>query len=174
MIEMDDAGTGCPILGEVYVARRVETNETVIRFLRFHGINKHTLLSILTEMVMELKPKEEEEITLCRGHYFNALEQTLKKQNYRVKRAEIIGETNDAAEEMFLNELRKKGLPYSIKLVDKDYEMFHNKIMLWYDALYEGESLLKPRKHKLKPKDYILNRVHHHPNLVKKILNIGY
>ena len=69
MIEFDDAGIGCTILGEVYVARRIETNEVVTDFLHVNERNERPLVDVLYKMLLKLQPKEGEEIFLCRGEH---------------------------------------------------------------------------------------------------------
>lgn len=175
MIEFDDAGIGCTILGEVYVARRIETNEVVTDFIHVKERNERPLVDVLYKMLLKLQPKEGEEIFLCRGKVFNSFEQFLKKKDLPVTRGQILGKTNDLAEEAFLQELHNIGLPESIALKGKDYARFYQSVMIWYKAFYQGENLRKNPNRKRKPKerDYMMNQVHHHPNLLSILFGMS-
>lgn len=168
MIEFDDAGIGCTILGEVYVARRVETDEMVTAFIHVKEKEAKPTIEILYEMLTKFQPDENEEIILCRGNVFNGFEQFLKKKGLNVMRGKIEGITNDLAEERFLQELYNVGLPKTIQLKGKSYATFYQSVMLWYKVFYKGENLIKNPNKKRKPKerDYMMNQVHHHPNLL--------
>lgn len=174
MIEFDDAGIGCPILGEVYVARRIETNEIITGFIHVRDRNTRTLVDVLFGMLNELQPVEGEVIHLCRGRVFNGFESLLKSKGFSVERVQILGETNDLAEEAFLQELYTIGMPKTISLKGKDYAKFYQSVMVWYKALYQGSTLRKNPNKKRKPKerDYMMNQVSHHPNLLAILFGI--
>lgn len=172
MIEFDDAGIGCPILGELFVARRVETNEMVVRFVSVEE-KQHTHLSmILLKMLQQLKGRKEEEIFICRGHVFHNFARNLEKSGYKVKRGVIRSITNDIAEDSFLEALRNIGLPKSIIVHKRDFARFHQEVMLWYSTFYKGQNIIKKKK-KLTQLDFVMNRVCHHPNLVAQLFEMN-
>lgn len=172
MIEFDDAGIGCPILGELYVARRVETNEMVVRFVSVEEKQNTHLSLILFKMLQDLKGRKEEDIFICRGHVFHNFARSLENSGYKVKRGVIRSITNDIAEDSFLEELYKIGLPTSILVHDRDFARFHQEVMLWYSTFYKGHNILKKKK-KLTPLDFVMNRVCHHPNLVAHLFEMN-
>lgn len=168
MIEFDDAGIGCTLLGEVYVARRVETGEVVTEFIHVKEKPSTLLVDVLYAMLLKLQPAENEAIVLCRGKVFNGFEELLNKKGINVMRGKIEGKTNDLAEEKFLQELYNIGLPKTIQLKGKGYAAFYQSLMIWYKAFYQGENLLKNPNKKRKPKerDYMMNQVCHYPHLL--------
>lgn len=173
MIELDDAGGGCPIGGVAFAARRVETNEARTVYQTIQDKKEQKCETLLFDLIQALRVTKEEEIRLCRGVVFDSFERYLKQQGYYVTRGEIVGKTNDVAENGFLLELWKIGLPKTIRLYGRNYKKFHLEVLLWYNTFYRGESLLKnkPKRHE---KDFLLNRVHHHPHLVAYLLKMNY
>lgn len=172
MIEFDDAGIGCPILGELYVARRVETNEMVVRFVSVEEKQNTHLTLILFKMLQDLKGRKEEEIFICRGHVFHNFARSLEKSGYKATRGVIRSITNDIAEDSFLEALRNIGLPNSIVVHNRDFARFHQEVMLWYSTFYKGQNILKKKK-KLTQLDFVMNRVCHHPNLVAQLFEMN-
>lgn len=174
MIEFDDAGIGCTLLGEVYVARRVETDEIVTEFIHVRERGTRMVIDVLYSMLKKLQPKEGEIISLCRGKVFNGFDQFLKKKDFVVTRDKIVGKTNDLAEKVFIKELYKIGLPKSISLKGKNYGTFYQSVLLWYQTFYEGENIIKNPNKKRKPKerDYMMNQVCHYPHLLSILFDI--
>lgn len=165
-IEIDDAGGGCTILGEVFVARRLETNE-------YKGIyvEKEDKVAKLLQLILSLQPTEGEEIHLCRGNEFDHFSRVLQQKGYVVKRIKVEGETNDLAEALFLDTLRTYGLPKSVVLEGKNYGKFYVQVNTWYETLYEGKALKSASNSKRKKKemDFVINRVYKYPNLMSQL-----
>lgn len=171
MIEFDDAGVGCPILGELFVARRVETDEIVVRFVSVEEKQSKHLSLILLKMLQDLKGRKEEDIFICRGHVFHNFAKGLEKSGYKVTRGVIQSITNDIAEDSFLEALHNIGLPKSVIVHNRDFARFHGEVMLWYHTFYKGQNILKKKK-KATQLDYVMNRVHHHPHLVAHLFKM--
>jgi len=171
MIEFDDAGVGCPILGELYVGRRTETNRYAKAFISVNNKEKDSTLKALLQILEDLNVRDNEEILLCRGTVFDEFEQVLRRDGRNVKRGKIEGATDTLAEVLFTLELRKIGVPSVISLHKRGYGRFYHDVMIWYHTLYTGEDLLKPRKkEKKKPIDYVINRVCNYPHLMEILL----
>lgn len=172
MIEFDDAGGGCPLLGEVFVARKVETNEFRVIHLKKRKNSEMHLYQMLISLLHE---KDDEEIVLCRGDVFDAFYKYLSQRKFNVKRGKIEGITNDMAEDQFTLLLRSHGLPESIKLIGKEYKQFYDEILIWYHTLYKGPHLMKRsrrNKKKLNFRHFTHNPIYHFPNLVADLLGI--
>lgn len=172
MIEFDDAGGGCPLLGEIFIARKVETNEYRVIHLKHRKNSEIHLYKMLVSLKAE---KDDEEIVLCRGDVFDNFHKYLLKRKFNVRRGKIEGLTNDLAEDHFTRLLRTHGVPESIKLEGKDYGTFYNEILVWYYTLYKGPHLIK-RSRRLKRKrnfrDFTHNPIYHFPNLVAQLCDI--
>ena len=173
MIEFDDAGNGCPILGEVFVARRVETGENYKCFVEYNQkIRKRAISKSLREILKEINPKKDEKIVLCRGNIFDSFHRYLKEKKYNVERGKIEGETNDLAEEFMINKLREIGLPESINAYNRDFAQFNTFVTTWYLSSYTGEkNLLKSNNHLYKDRMQIINNIYKYPNLLNILFN---
>jgi hypothetical protein len=174
MIEFDDAGCGSPLLGEVFVARRVETDEFYVVSIPRNASRKNAVLNACNELLGKIKPQTGETITLCQGEVFNGFAHSLrsKKSLVNVERGKIVGKTNDLAEKAFKNELLSVGVPPSCLVFDRDYGAQREALLCWYYMFYTGKEPL----HKLSvdiqqsSKKGIINTVYCYPSLVKQLL----
>ena len=173
MIEIDDAGTGSPLLGEVYVARRVETNESAFLYVPIENMNRKDRNELLLKLLGDLKADINETIYLCRGPIFNHFHMILTNKGYEVKRVEIGQKTNDLAENYFLDKLYEIGFPKSINAKNRNYGEFSHYLNIWYQTLYKGkEDVRKPStKGKVRTSHYMFNPVRKFPLLVEKLFN---
>jgi hypothetical protein len=66
---------------------------------------------IVTKILSQMKPKQDEEIHLCRGYIFDDAYEVLKKKygEDRVKRVKVVGEAQDLIEVAYLDEIRNLG-----------------------------------------------------------------
>jgi hypothetical protein len=171
MIEMDDAGSGSPILGEVFVARRVETGEVFRAYTQHDAPRKKSALEEMVNLLDLIKPTPGETFYLCRGEIFNGFAAHLKKAGYPVERIEMIGETNDLAEETFREWLRSIGVPESIIFNDRDFAKQRKSLVAWYRIFYRGPEIHKDNLvYEYDLRNYIIYNIFEYPLLMEKIL----
>lgn len=112
MIEVDDAGNGCPILGEVFAARRMETGEHAAVYIPLQrngrqNIKEEHIMSLLEK----LNVRKDEKLLLCRGNTLNGFSHFLEYRGYHVERGKISEETDQIAEAFFMECLYEIGFP---------------------------------------------------------------
>jgi hypothetical protein len=119
-IIIDDAGMGDLLFGVVIAAYRDTTHEfryDIIDVKNFQGtlFSRKAYLKqsskIVSKLLVEMKPKSEEEIHICRGYIFDDAFKKIKRKygENRIQRVKITGEAQDLTEIAYLDELRNLG-----------------------------------------------------------------
>ena len=119
-IIIDDAGMGDLLFGVVIAVYRDSTREfrydiidvknfQVKLFSRKAYMKQSS--KIVSKLVVDMKPKPEEEIHICRGYIFDDVIEKLKRKygENRIHRIKVIGEAQDLTEVAYLDELRNLG-----------------------------------------------------------------
>lgn len=175
MIEIDDAGNGCPILGEVFAARRIETGDHAAVYIPLpqESARRTSKEEYIMSLLTKLNARKEEPILLCRGNTLNGFEQYLQKKKYDVQRGKISEETDKIAETFFMEKLYAIGFPKDLTLANREYREFYQIVKVWYIAIYQGNNnLLKSkRKKNIQIRGYMHNPVYHFPILLKKLFH---
>lgn len=168
-IEADDAGIGSPLLGEAFILRRVETDESVFGYFPLRSDKSR--LSLLQDLLIQINPTKDEKIILCQGNVFDSFQKYLIKENYIVERGKIIGKTNDLIEDYFYNLLLDIGLPKTISLSNRNYPSFYSSMLIWYKTFLKDSSFLKSSFLRQKPhyRDYLHYSILSYPNLLHKL-----
>ena len=119
-IIIDDAGMGDLLFGVVIAAFRDSTHEFKygvidVKYFKAKFFSRKAYLKqctkIVTKLLTEMKPKQDEEIHICRGYIFDEAIEKLK-QKYgedRIHRIKVTGEAQDLAETAYLDEIRNLG-----------------------------------------------------------------
>ncbi|HZW83125.1 MAG TPA: hypothetical protein VFF14_06845 [Candidatus Deferrimicrobium sp.] len=137
MIQIDDAGNGAVLGGEVIGALRIETGEYVSKVLplkayeMFEIPRVHTAKTIVLELLQRLTPSEDEEIVFCTGDIFKEAKAYLTEQGITWREEKIIGTLQELVEASFFNSLRTYGLPEKFRAFHHDYQRFHNLVFNW-------------------------------------------
>ncbi|MDN4075019.1 MULTISPECIES: hypothetical protein [Fictibacillus] len=173
MIEIDDAGNGCPILGEVFAARRMETGDHAAVYV---PLPSETSVKIPKEdyimsLLTQLNVPKNETVLLCRGNTLNGFENQLQQKGFEVKRGKVSEQTDKIAETLFMDQLYSIGFPKDLSLSNREYREFYEMVKIWYISLYAGsKNLFKSgRKRPLKTREYMHNPVYHFPNVLRKL-----
>ena len=152
-IIIDDAGMGDLLFGVVISAFRDSTHEFKygvidVKYFQARFFPRKAYLNqcskIVTKLLVELKPKSEEEIHICRGYIFDETIEKLK-QKYgedKIRRIKVIGEAQDFAETAYLDELRNLGYEPIEERENKRAKSFFHMM----DWLKKNPSMLKYAK----------------------------
>ena len=119
-IIIDDAGSGDLLYGVVIGAFRDSNNEFKyeiidVKYFKDKLFSKKAYLKQASKMVCkilnEMKPKQDEEIHICRGYIFDDVIEKLNKKygEDRIQRIKVIGEAQNLTETAYLDELRNLG-----------------------------------------------------------------
>ncbi|MDA8442265.1 MAG: hypothetical protein M0Z55_07800 [Peptococcaceae bacterium] len=137
MIQIDDAGNGAVLGGEVIGALRVETNEFFYRVLPLQAyasfeINRtHAAKDAVLDLLGELNHIPGEDLFLCTGDVFKETKDALSAHNITWQEQKITGSLQELVEESFFNSLRPYGVPEKFRAFYQDYQKFHNMILGW-------------------------------------------
>jgi len=140
-IIMDDAGSGDLLFGVVIGAFRDETQEfrygliDVKYFQPSRFYRKEYLLRssrIVSQLIIELKTKSEEEIHVCKGYLFDEAVKDLRRTygEERVRRVKVTGEPQRLTEIAYLDEIRNLGYEPLEEREDKRAKNFFH-MMRW-------------------------------------------
>ena len=152
-IIIDDPGMGDLLFGVVISAFRDSTHEFKygvidVKYFQARFFPRKAYLNqcskIVTKLLVELKPKSEEEIHICRGYIFDETIEKLK-QKYgedKIRRIKVIGEAQDFAETAYLDELRNLGYEPLEERDNKRAKSFFHMM----DWLKKNPSMLKYAK----------------------------
>jgi hypothetical protein len=119
-IIIDDAGSGDLLFGVVIAAFRDSTREfrygvIDVKYFKARFFSRKTYLrqcsKIVSQLLIEMKPKPEEEIHICKGYIFDDAIEKLKRKygEDRIHRIKVTGEAQDLTEIAYLDELRNLG-----------------------------------------------------------------
>lgn len=119
-IIIDDAGSGDLLYGVVIGAFRDSNNEFKyeiidVKYFKDKLFSKKAYLKqaskIVCKILNEMKPKQDEEIHICRGYIFDDVIEKLNKKygEDRIQRIKVIGEAQNLTETAYLDELRNLG-----------------------------------------------------------------
>ncbi|UZJ78543.1 hypothetical protein [Fictibacillus sp. KU28468] len=173
MIEVDDAGNGCPILGEVFAARRIETGEQAAVYVPLPSETslKTSKEEYIMSLLTQLNVPKDEAVLLCRGNTLNGFERQLQHKGFDVKRGKISEETDKIAENFFMERLYDIGFPQDLSLSNREYREFYQMVKIWYISLYHGNKNLfkSKRKRNVKTRGYMHNPVYHFPNVLREL-----
>ena len=140
-IIIDDAGMGDLLFGVVIAAYRDSTREfryDIIDVKNFQArlFSRKAYLKqsskIVSKLLVEMKPKPEEEIHICRGYIFDDVIEKIKRKygHDRIHRVKVIGEAQDLTEIAYLDELRNLGYePMKDREIKRAKNFFH--MMNW-------------------------------------------
>ena len=119
-IIIDDAGTGDLLFGAVIGAFSDSTREfryevIDVKCFKAGPFSRKAYLKqaskIVSKILAEMKPKQDEEVHICRGYIFDDVIEKLK-QKYgedKIHRVKVTGEAQDLTEIAYLDELRNLG-----------------------------------------------------------------
>jgi hypothetical protein len=119
-IIIDDAGTGDLLFGAVIGAFRDSTREfryevIDVKYFKTRPFSRKAYLKqaskIVSKLLSEMKPKQKEEVHICRGYIFDDVIEKLKQEygEDRIQRVKVTGEAQDLTEVAYLDELRNLG-----------------------------------------------------------------
>ncbi len=137
MIQIDDAGNGAVLGGEVIGALRVETGEYVSKVLpltayAFFEIPRvHAAKRAVLKLLDHLNPGHEEEILICTGDIFKETKTYLSEHGINWREEKITGTLQELVEASFFNSLRSYGLPERFRAFHNNYPRFHNLVFNW-------------------------------------------
>ena len=146
MIQVDDAGNGAVLGGEVIGALRVETGEYLYRILPLAAYANFELGRTLAakdavlELLTAFKPGPEEPIVFCTGDVFKDVKQYLTSQSIVWGEEKIVGDLQELVEATFFNSLREYGLPERFRIYHHDYHRFHTLVLHWVCQDLTGRS----------------------------------
>ncbi len=138
---IDDAGSGDLLFGVVIAAFRDETQEfrydvIGVEFFQSSLFYKKEYLSqssrIVSQLIVGLKIKPEEEIHICKSYIFDEAVDDLRKAygDDRVHRIEVTGEPQRLAEIAYLDEIRNLGYEPIVEREAKRAKSFFH-MMRW-------------------------------------------
>lgn len=147
MIQIDDAGNGAVLGGEVIGALRVETGEYVSTVLplsaysHFEALRTIAAKDAVLELLRELRHLPGEPIVFCTGDIFKDVKEWLKNQGVNWQEEKITGTLQEMVEASFFNSLRRYGLPEKLRAYHHDYHKFHNIVLSWvcYDLTHRAQ-----------------------------------
>jgi hypothetical protein len=142
-ITIDDAGSGDLLFGVVIGAFRDETQEFTygiidVRFFQSSRFYRKEYLRktsrIVSQLLVGLKLKPEEEIRVCKGYIFDDAVNDLRRTygDDRIRRVEVKGEAQRLTEVAYLDELRNLGYEPIEEREDKRAKSFFHK-MRWLE-----------------------------------------
>ncbi|MDM5197338.1 hypothetical protein QUF79_04750 [Fictibacillus enclensis] len=170
MIEVDDAGNGCPILGEVFAARRMETGEHAAVYIPLpqETADRTSKEEHIMSLLEKLNVRKDEKLLLCRGNTLNGFSHFLENRGYHVERGKISEETDQIAEAFFMECLYEIGFPRDLSLSDRAYYEFYQMVKIWYICFYKGKQNLfkSDRKGNVKRRGFMHNPVYHYPQVL--------
>jgi CxxC-x17-CxxC domain-containing protein len=138
---IDDAGSGDLLFGVVIAAFRDETQEfrydlIGVEFFQSSLFYKKEYLTqssrIVSQLIVGLKIKSEEEIHICKSYIFDEAVDDLRRTYGadRVHRVEVIGEPQRLAEIAYLDEIRNLGYEPIVERENKRAKSFFH-MMRW-------------------------------------------
>ena len=138
---IDDAGSGDLLFGVVIAAFRDETQEfrydlIGVEFFQSRLFYKKEYLSqssrIVSQLIVGLKIKPEEQIHICKSYIFDEAVDDLRRiyGDDRVRRVEVTGEPQRLAEIAYLDEIRNLGYEPIVEREDKRAQSFFH-MMRW-------------------------------------------
>ena len=128
-IEIDDAGTGDPLLGAAIGFYRQETGELHFEWIPLEAYQegtytKHRPQEEAAKAVMrgllKMNIKEDEKILLCQGSIFDKARESLDKANITHEPLKVEGKLQEAVEDEYINAIRKLGIRSKKLKVDED------------------------------------------------------
>ena len=119
-IIIDDAGSGDLLFGVIISAFRDSTGEfrygvIDVEYFQPRFFSRKLFLKkcskIVSRLLIEMKPRSDEEILVCRGYIFDEAVEKMKQEygEDRVRRVKVTGEAQDLTEIAYLDELRNLG-----------------------------------------------------------------
>ncbi|MFX0098208.1 MAG: hypothetical protein ACFFCS_01415 [Candidatus Hodarchaeota archaeon] len=132
-IEIDDAGTGDPLLGAVIGFYRQETDESPGE-LHFEwipietyqegtfqkGLPQEEAAKAVMRGLLVMNRKEDELIYLCQGSIFDKARESLDKANIKYEPLKVEGVLQEAVEEEYIKAVEKLGIRSKFLRVDED------------------------------------------------------
>ncbi|MHA1699532.1 MAG: hypothetical protein ACTSWN_11880 [Promethearchaeota archaeon] len=118
-IEIDDAGSGDPLLGTVIGFYRQETNELHFEWIPLEVYQEGTYYKELPQEeaakavmrgLLHMNIKEEEEVLICSGSIFDKAREALDKANIKHRPLKVEGFLQDAVEEEYIKAVERLGI----------------------------------------------------------------
>ncbi|HWJ02888.1 MAG TPA: hypothetical protein VNU93_04360, partial [Verrucomicrobiae bacterium] len=137
MIQIDDAGNGAVLGGEVIGALRVETGEYHYRILPLSAYENFEIgrtdaaRDAVLNLLQEFKPAQDEPIIFCTGDVFKQAKEHLTASGVGWQEEKITGDLQELVEATFFNSLRGYGLPERFRAHHHDYHLFHTLVLNW-------------------------------------------
>ncbi len=137
MIQIDDAGNGTVLGGEVIGALRLESGEYRHRVLplsayfqfelRRTEVTRDTVLDLLDD----LNYSPGEPLVFCTGDIFGETKLYLSAQGIEWQEQKITGTLQELVEASYFDSLRQYGLPERFRAYHHQYHIFHNMVLGW-------------------------------------------
>ncbi|MHA1791108.1 MAG: hypothetical protein ACTSVI_00600 [Promethearchaeota archaeon] len=144
-IEIDDAGTGDPLLGAVIGFYRQETGELHFEWIPLETYQEGTYRKDLPQEeaakavmrgLLKLNIKPDEKVLLCQGSIFNKARESLDKANIKHEPLKVEGVLQDAVEREYIKAvenlgIKSKGLYVSDDNKEKGYRKRYFILLNW-------------------------------------------
>lgn len=145
-VQIDDQGWGTPIGGVGIIVVRKETSEIYYDIIPIECFNlemfkKKAYLTeaktIVEEGIKKLNVGKDEEIEICSGCIHDKTAQWLKNESYKFKVCKIDGVAQQKGEEMFIEYLRKLGVPDPPPIVKETVDEYKAQFFYLMDWVRE-------------------------------------
>ncbi len=137
MIQIDDAGNGTVLGGEVIGALRLESGEYRQRILplsayfHFESMRTEVAKDAVLELLNDLNYAPGEPLVFCTGDIFAEAKHFLSNQGIEWQEQKITGALQELVEASYFNSLRQYGLPERFRDYHHQYHAFHNMVLGW-------------------------------------------
>ncbi len=132
-IQIDDQGWGTPVGGVGIIVLRKETCEIhydvvpIDHFSIEKFKNKTYLIyarNIVEQGFIKLNVKKNEEVEICPGCIHDKTAEWLKNEGYKYSTMKINGSAQQIGEQLFIEYLRKLGIPDTPKIVEESVDEY--------------------------------------------------
>ncbi|MBD3187893.1 hypothetical protein GF325_13740 [Candidatus Bathyarchaeota archaeon] len=144
-IEIDDAGTGDPLLGAAIGFYRRETDELHFEWIPIEayqegtyrkGLPQEEAAKAVMRGLLALNIKEDETVMICQGSIFDRARDSLDKANIKHEPLKVEGVLQDAVEEEYIQAvealgIKSKHLRVSEDNKDKEYRKRYFLLLNW-------------------------------------------
>lgn len=148
-VQIDDQGWGTPIGGVGIIVVRKETSEIYYDIIPIECFNlemfkKKAYLTeaknIVEEGIKKLNVSKDEEIEICSGCIHDKTAQWLKNEDYKFTVRKIDGIAQQKGEEMFIEYLRRLGVPDPPPIVEETVDEYKAQFFYLMDWVKDDRS----------------------------------
>ncbi len=152
-IQIDDQGWGTPVGGVGIIILRKETEEIYYDIVPIEHFNLETFKKksylggardIVERGFIKLKVPKDEEIEICSGCIHDKTVEWLKNQGYKFTVMKICGAAQNKGESMFIEYLRRLGVPNPPAIVDETVDEYKAQFFYLVDWVRKEPKKRKP------------------------------